>query len=232
MAAVVTSGLIAEFTNSPADLPNCRDNAINLTAEYQARTVVTTQWYQSGVGNRQQDGWIPCSDIPNKDLIGDTRIITHNLTVVRNAWRTSNKAKWISINSFGRHTHSSSKPDSSVAAGCLGATGTAVLNCGNTYVFRLKNVKLGDLKNAKNLRFNFSGSADNFIRVKINGHEMDVKGEMKMAPDLMVRNTQDGDFRDLVRIRHLRLTSNQALFCIAMEILLIFISSLVRRTWG
>lgn len=174
----------SKATNSPADLPNCRDNAINLTAEYQARTVVTTQWYQSGVGNRQQDGWIPCSDIPNKDLIGDTRIITHNPDCRRGTWRTSNKAKWISINSFGRHTHSASKPDSSVAAGCLGATGTAVLNCGNTYVFRLKNVKLGDLKNAKNLRFNFSGSADNFIRVKINGHEMDVKGNENGArPD-------------------------------------------------
>ncbi len=159
-----------------ADLPNCHNNASNLTNEYQARTVVTTQWNQPGSGNRISDGWIPCSDIPNKDLVGDTRIITYAPHCRRGVWRSSSKAKWISINSFGRHTHSASKPDPSVSSGCLGATGTVILNCGNTYVFRLKNVKLGDLKNAKKLQFKFSGSADNFVRAKINGHEMDVKG--------------------------------------------------------
>lgn len=160
----------------PADLPNCHNDASNLTNEYQARTVVTTQWNQPGSGNRISDGWIPCSDIPNKDLVGDTRIITYAPHCRRGVWRSSSKAKWISINSFGRHTHSASKPDPSVSSGCLGATGTVILNCGNTYVFRLKNVKLGDLKNAKKLQFKFSGSADNFVRAKINGHEMDVKG--------------------------------------------------------
>ena len=159
-----------------ADLPNCHNDASNLTNEYQTRTAVTTQWQLPGSGDQISDGWIPCSDIPNKDLVGDTRIITHSPYCRRGVWRSSSKAKWISMNNFGRHTHSASKPDPSVNSGCLNATGDSILNCGNTYVFRLKNVKLDDLKNAKKLQFKFSGSADNFVRVKINGHEMDVKG--------------------------------------------------------
>ena len=160
----------------PADLSNCHNDASNLTNEYQARTVVKTQWQLPGSGDRISDGWIPCSDIQNKELIGDAPIITYSPHCRRGVWRSSSRAAWISINSFGRHTHFRSKPDASVAAGCLGATGPVILNCGNTYVFRLKNVKLGDLKNAKKLQFKFSGSADNFVRAKINGHEMDVKG--------------------------------------------------------
>ncbi|WP_369000447.1 hypothetical protein TM074_00435 [Candidatus Nanosynbacter sp. TM7-074] len=159
-----------------ADLPNCHNDASNLTNEYQARTVVKTQWQLPGSGDRISDGWIPCSDIQNKELIGDAPIITYSPHCRRGVWRSSSRAAWISINSFGRHTHFRLKPDASVAAGCLGATGPVILNCGNTYVFRLKNVKLGDLKNAKKLQFKFSGSADNFVRAKINGHEMDVKG--------------------------------------------------------
>ena len=158
------------------DLPNCHNDASNLTNEYQTRTAVTTQWQLPGSGDQISDGWIPCSDIPNKDLVGDTRIITYSPYCRRGVWRSSSKAKWISMNNFGRHTHSASKPDPSVNSGCLNATGDSILDCGNTYVFRLKNVKLDDLKNAKKLQFKFSGSADNFVRMKINGHEMDVKG--------------------------------------------------------
>ena len=162
--------------SEPTDLPNCHNDASNLTDEYQARTAVTAQWQLPGSADQISDGWIPCSDIPNKDLVGDTRIITYSPFCRRGVWRSSSKAKWISMNNFGRHTHSASKPDPSVTSGCLNAEGASILNCGNTYVFRLKNVKLDDLKNAKKLQFKFSGAADNFVRAKINGHEMDVKG--------------------------------------------------------
>ena len=55
--------------------------------------------------------------------------------------------------------------------------GDKVLDYGNMYVFRLKNIKLGELKDAKNLTLKFSGAVDNLVRVKINGYEMDVNAK-------------------------------------------------------
>ena len=58
------------------------------------------------------------------------------------------------------------------------------------YVFRLKNIKLGNLKDAKNLTLKFSGVVDNLIRVKINGYEMDVNAKTcQTCPYVKYKNT-------------------------------------------
>ncbi|QWQ31511.1 hypothetical protein KOY49_00520 [Candidatus Minimicrobia vallesae] len=40
---------------------------------------------------------------------------------------------------------------------------------------------MNELKNAKKLSLNFAGAADNYVRVKINGYEMDTVGNEKGA---------------------------------------------------
>ena len=161
-------------TNTIEDLPNCRGNANNLTNEYEARTAVTT-WWRDGSGLHQSEGFVPCDAIADKNLVGKSPIIPGSPYCHQGVWDDIPNAKWISINSYGRHTHSSDKPDPSIKK-CLFITGAEMLECGNTYVFRLKNVKLGELKNAKKLSLNFAGAADNYVRVKINGYEMDTVG--------------------------------------------------------
>ena len=161
-------------TNTAEDLPNCRGNANNLTNEYEARTAVTT-WWRDGSGLHQREGFLPCDAIADKNLVGKSPIISSSPYCYQGVWDDIPNAKWISINSYGRHTHSSDKPDSSIKK-CLFVTDSKMLDCGNTYVFRLKNVKLNELKNAKKLSLNFAGAADNYVRVKINGYEMDTVG--------------------------------------------------------
>ena len=161
-----------------ADLPSCRGDATNLKDDYQARTVVTTQWRDPSGGDVLQDGYITCKpDSMYYDIVGDASLVYNPDFCKRGVWRTSDSAKWISINSFGRHTHSDSKPDPA-NLNCRDNTRPIVeiISCSNTYVFRLKGVNLGALKDAKKLEIGFNGAVDNFVRVKINGHEMKVLG--------------------------------------------------------
>ena len=161
-----------------ADLPSCHGDATNLKDDYQARTVVTTQWRNPGRGDMLQDGYITCTpDSMYRDIVGDASLVYNPDYCKRGVWRTSDSAKWISINSFGRHTHSNSKPDPA-NLNCRDDTRpiTEVISCSNTYVFRLKGINLGELKDAKKLEIGFSGAVDNYVRVKINGHEMKVLG--------------------------------------------------------
>ena len=161
-----------------ADLPSCHGDATNLKDDYQARTVVTTQWHNPGRGDMLQDGYITCTpDSMYRDIVGDASLVYNPDYCKRGVWRTSDSAKWISINSFGRHTHSNSKPDPA-NLNCRDDTRpiTEVISCSNMYVFRLKGVNLGELKDAKKLEIGFSGAVDNYVRVKINGHEMKVLG--------------------------------------------------------
>ena len=161
-----------------ADLPSCRGDATNLKDDYQARTVVTTQWRDPSGGDVLQDGYITCKpDSMYYDIVGDASLVYNPDFCKRGVWRTSDSAKWISINSFGRHTHSDSKPDPA-NLNCRDNTRPVVeiISCSNTYVFRLKGVNLGALKDAKKLEIGFNGAVDNFVRVKINGHEMKVLG--------------------------------------------------------
>lgn len=111
------------------------------------------------------------------DIVGDASLVYNPGYCKRGVWRTSDSAKWISMNSFGRHTHSNSKPDPA-NLNCRDDTRpiAEVISCSNTYVFRLKGVNLGELKDAKKLEIGFSGAVDNYVRVKINGHEMKVLG--------------------------------------------------------
>lgn len=165
-------------TGQPDYLPSCRGDATNLKDDYQARTIVTTQWRAPGGGDVLQDGYITCKpDSMYYDIVGDASLVYNPDYCKRGVWRTSDSAKWIGINSFGRHTHSDSKPD------------PAFLNCNNNlrpivelipcldmYVFRLKGIDLGGLKDAKSLEIGFSGAVDNLVKVKINGYEMKTLG--------------------------------------------------------
>ena len=165
-------------TKKPDYLPSCHGDATNLKDDYQARTIVTTQWRAPGGGDVLQDGYITCEpDSMYYDIVGDASLVYNPDFCKRGVWRTSDSAKWIGINSFGRHTHSNSRPD------------PAFLNCNNNlrpivelipcldmYVFRLKGINLGGLKDAKSLEIGFSGAVDNLVRVKINGYEMKTLG--------------------------------------------------------
>ena len=161
-----------------ADLPSCHGDATNLKDDYRATTVVTTQWRNPGRGDMLQDGYITCTpDSMYRDIVGDASLVYNPDYCKRGVWRTSDSAKWISINSFGRHTHSNSKPDPA-NLNCRDDTRpiTEVISCSNTYVFRLKGINLEELKDAKSLEIGFSGAVDNYVRVKINGYEMKVLG--------------------------------------------------------
>ena len=161
-----------------ADLPSCHGDATNLKDDYRATTVVTTQWRNPGRGDMLQDGYITCTpDSMYRDIVGDASLVYNPDYCKRGVWRTSDSAKWISINSFGRHTHSNSKPDPA-NLNCRDDSRpiTEVISCSNTYVFRLKGINLEGLKDAKSLEIGFSGAVDNYVRVKINGHEMKVLG--------------------------------------------------------
>ena len=161
-----------------ADLPSCHGDATNLKDDYRATTVVTTQWRNPGRGDVLQDGYITCTpDSMYRDIVGDASLVYNPDYCKRGVWRTSDSAKWISINSFGRHTHSNSKPDPA-NLNCRDDTRpiTEVISCSNTYVFRLKGINLEGLKDAKSLEIGFSGAVDNYVRVKINGYEMKVLG--------------------------------------------------------
>lgn len=165
-------------TKQPDYLPSCHGDATNLKDDYQARTIVTTQWRAPGGGDVLQDGYITCKpDSMYYDIVGDASLVYNPDFCKRGVWRTSDSAKWIGINSFGRHTHSNSRPD------------PAFLNCNNNlrpivelipcldmYVFRLKGINLGGLKDAKSLEIGFSGAVDNLVKVKINGYEMKTLG--------------------------------------------------------
>ncbi len=164
-----------------ADLPSCHGDATNLKDDYRATTVVTTQWRNPGQGDQLSDGFATCNPASSSysQLIGDTSFIYNSAYCNRGVWRTSHSAKWISINSFGQHTHSRSRQDPA-ALNCMSPSLSELekIRCSNTYVFRLKGINLGELKNAKKLEFVFSGAVDNFVKVKINGHEMKVLGNV------------------------------------------------------
>ena len=153
-------------SNSPAWLPPCRDDASSLKTEYQARVIMQR-------GNMVGNYTCPWSPPPARyvSILGD--VPTSNTAICnRGPWnRTSSGAKWIGLNIYGQHTNVGKWPDPS---SIVGIPGDRVLDYGNMYVFRLKDVKLGELKDAKNLTLKFSGAVDNLIRVKINGYEMDV----------------------------------------------------------
>ena len=165
-------------TGQPDYLPSCHGDATNLKDDYQARTVVTTQWRNPSWGDWLSDGFATCNPAssPYSQLIGDAPLVYSSLCN-RGVWRISWSAKWISINSFGQHTHSYSRQDPA-ALNCTSPSLSILekIRCSNTYVFRLKGINLGGLKDAKKLEFVFSGAVDNFVRVKINGHEMKVLG--------------------------------------------------------
>ena len=168
-------------TGQPDYLPSCNGDATNLKDDYQARTVVTTQWRNPGWGDQLSDGFATCNPAssPYSQLIGDASFVYNSAYCNGGVWRTSHSAKWISINSFGQHTHFRSRQDPA-ALNCMSPSLSELekIRCSNTYVFRLKGINLGELKNAKKLEFVFSGAVDNFVKVKINGHEMKVLGNV------------------------------------------------------
>ena len=170
-----------------ADLPSCHGDATNLKDNYRAMTVVTTQWRNPGWGDQLSDGFATCNPASSSysQLIGDASFAYNSAYCNGGVWRTSHSAKWISINSFGQHTHFRSRQDPA-ALNCMSPSLSVLekIRCSNTYVFRLKGVNLGELKNAKKLEFVFSGAVDNFVKVKINGHEMKVLGNVNgMRPE-------------------------------------------------
>lgn len=165
-------------TGKPDYLPSCHGDATNLKDDYQARTIVTTQWRAPGGGDVLQDGYITCKpDSMYYDIVGDASLVYNPDYCKRGVWRTSDSAKWIGINSFGRHTHSNSKPDPA-HLNCHDNSRPIVeiIPCSNTYVFRLKGINLEGLKDAKSLEIGFSGAVDNLVKVKINGYEMKTLG--------------------------------------------------------
>ena len=165
-------------TGQPDYLPSCHGDATNLKDDYQARTIVTTQWRAPGGGDVLQDGYITCKpDSMYYDIVGDASLVYNPDYCKRGVWRTSDSAKWIGINSFGRHTHSNSRPDPAFL-NCNDNLRPIVelIPCLDMYVFRLKGIDLGGLKDAKSLEIGFSGAVDNLVKVKINGYEMKTLG--------------------------------------------------------
>ena len=165
-------------TGKPDYLPSCHGDATNLKDDYQARTIVTTQWRAPGGGDVLQDGYITCKpDSMYYDIVGDASLVYNPDYCKRGVWRTSDSAKWIGINSFGRHTHSNSRPDPAFL-NCNDNLRPIVelIPCFDMYVFRLKGIDLGGLKDAKSLEIGFSGAVDNLVKVKINGYEMKTLG--------------------------------------------------------
>ena len=165
-------------TGKPDYLPSCHGDATNLKDDYQARTIVTTQWRAPGGGDVLQDGYITCKpDSMYYDIVGDASLVYNPDHCKRGVWRTSDSAKWIGINSFGRHTHSNSRPDPAFL-NCNDNLRPIVelIPCLDMYVFRLKGIDLGGLKDAKSLEIGFSGAVDNLVKVKINGYEMKTLG--------------------------------------------------------
>ena len=165
-------------TKQPDYLPSCHGDATNLKDDYQARTIVTTQWRAPSGDDVLQDGYITCKpDSMYYDIVGDASLVYNPDYCKRGVWRTSDSAKWIGINSFGRHTHSNSKPDPA-HLNCHDNSRPIVeiIPCSNTYVFRLKGINLEGLKDAKSLEIGFSGAVDNLVKVKINGYEMKTLG--------------------------------------------------------
>ena len=165
-------------TKKPDYLPSCHGDATNLKDDYQARTIVTTQWRAPSGDDVLQDGYITCKpDSMYYDIVGDASLVYNPDYCKRGVWRTSDSAKWIGINSFGRHTHSNSKPDpANLNCHDNSRPIVEIIPCSNTYVFRLKGINLGALKDAKNLEIGFSGAVDNLVKVKINGYEMKTLG--------------------------------------------------------
>ena len=165
-------------TKQPDYLPSCHGDATNLKDDYQARTIVTTQWRAPSGDDVLQDGYITCKpDSMYYDIVGDASLVYNPDYCKRGVWRTSDSAKWIGINSFGRHTHSNSKPDpANLNCHDNSRPIVEIIPCSNTYVFRLKGINLGALKDAKNLEIGFSGAVDNLVKVKINGYEMKTLG--------------------------------------------------------
>ena len=165
-------------TKQPDYLPSCHGDATNLKDDYQARTIVTTQWRAPGGDDVLQDGYITCTpDSMYYDIVGDASLVYNPDYCKRGVWRTSDSAKWIGINSFGRHTHSNSKPDpANLNCHDNSRPIVEIIPCSNTYVFRLKGINLGGLKDAKSLEIGFSGAVDNLVKVKINGYEMKTLG--------------------------------------------------------
>ena len=165
-------------TKQPDYLPSCHGDATNLKDDYQARTIVTTQWRDPGGGDVLQDGYITCTpDSMYYDIVGDASLVYNPDYCKRGVWRTSDSAKWIGINSFGRHTHSNSKPDpANLNCHDNSRPIVEIIPCSNTYVFRLKGINLEGLKDAKSLEIGFSGAVDNLVKVKINGYEMKTLG--------------------------------------------------------
>ena len=165
-------------TGQPDYLPSCNGDATNLKDDYQARTVVTTQWRNPSGGDVLQDGYITCTpDSMYHGIVGDASLVYNPDYCKRGVWRTSDSAKWIGINSFGRHTHSNSRPDPAFL-NCNDYLRPIVelIPCLDMYVFRLKGIDLGGLKDAKSLEIGFSGAVDNLVKVKINGYEMKTLG--------------------------------------------------------
>ena len=157
-------------SNNPAWLPACKGDASGLKTEYQARVIMQR-------GNMVGNYTCPWSPPPAGyiGILGDTLTSNEASTCNKGPWtRTSSDAKWIGLNIYGQHTNVSKWPDPSSNYDLVG---DKVLDYGNMYVFRLKNIKLGNLKDAKNLTLKFSGAVDNLIRVKINGYEMDVNAK-------------------------------------------------------
>ena len=165
-------------TKQPDYLPSCHGDATNLKDDYQARTIVTTQWRAPSGDDVLQDGYITCKpDSMYYDIVGDASLAYNPDYCKRGVWRTSDSAKWIGINSFGRHTHSNSKPDpANLNCHDNSRPIVEIIPCSNTYVFRLKGINLGGLKDAKSLEIGFSGAVDNLVKVKINGYEMKTLG--------------------------------------------------------
>lgn len=170
-------------SNNPTWLPACKGDASGLKTEYQARVIMQR-------GNMVGNYTCPWSPPPARyyNILGDVPTSNETATCNKGPWnRTSSGAKWIGLNIYGQHTNVSNWPDPSSDYSLVG---DRILDYGNVYVFRLKNIKLGELKDAKNLTLKFSGAVDNLIRVKINGYEMDVSAKTcQTCPYVKYKNT-------------------------------------------
>lgn len=156
------------------DLPKCKNDISSMPANYQAVTVT-----ESKVGS----SWVAGDQFCDRNSSGSQhRLVGDDINTPwcgSGVWGSvSDTSRWIGTNVHGLH---SSKIDnrndlidpSRPYSGMSGARNVRIR--GNTYVFRLQDVLFSqEAIDSGDLELSFTGAVDNFVKVKINGYDMEM----------------------------------------------------------
>lgn len=174
-------------------LPECSDAILQSNKEHQARTVVQHS-------KTNTIGGLRCPPF-DANILGDVEHHCSNRDI--GPWdRVGNNARWISINSYGLHTSAKNArdPSESITGNpqCGRSIGlvnntyynrvTAIFNCGNEYVFRLKNVNFPHIDNLQSIQLSFTGAVDNMAQVRVNGKAARMSSMISGRPGDTIQN--------------------------------------------